>query len=52
MTTVHGSIAGLPGATFFFWLQAILVLLYVGVPVLLVGTTVWWAARRARLTSP
>jgi hypothetical protein len=32
-----------------FWIQATLVLLYVGVPVLLVGTTVWWSARRARL---
>ena len=32
-----------------FWVRAILALLYVGVPVLLVGTEVWWAARRARL---
>ena len=52
MTTVHGSIAGLPGATFIFWVRATLVLLYVGVPVLIVGTTVWWAARRARLDVP
>jgi hypothetical protein len=29
-----------------------LVLLYVGVPVLLVGTSVWWATRRARLDAP
>ena len=49
MTTNHSG-AGLPGL--FFWVQAILVLLYVGVPVLLVGTTVWWAARRARLDAP
>lgn len=49
---MHGSAAGLPGATFLFWVQAILVLLYVGVPVLSVGTTVWWAARRARLDAP
>ena len=35
-----------------FWVRATLVLLYVGVPVLLVGTTVWWSARRARLDAP
>jgi hypothetical protein len=49
MTTNHSG-AGLPGL--FFWVQAILVLFYVGVPVLLVGTTVWWATRRARLDAP
>jgi hypothetical protein len=43
MTMDHSG-AGLPG--FFFWVQATLVLAYVGVPVLLVGTSVWWAARR------
>ena len=48
--TSNVSGAGLPGL--FFWLRATLVLLYVGVPVLLVGTTVWWAARRARLDVP
>ena len=48
--TLHHSVAGLP--VLFFWIQATLVLLYVGVPVLLVGTTVWWAARRARLDVP
>jgi hypothetical protein len=48
--TMNHSGAGLPGL--FFWVQAILVLFYVGVPVLLVGTTVWWATRRARLDAP
>ena len=48
--TTHDSGADLPGL--FFWVQATLVLLYVGVPVLSVGTTVWWAARRARLDAP
>lgn len=48
--TTHVSAAALPG--FFFWVRATLVLLYVGVPVLLVGATVWWAARRARLDLP
>src|SRR3984885_12382592 len=46
----HDSGVALPAL--FFWIRAILVLLYVGVPVLLVGTTVWWAARRARLDVP
>ncbi|MGH3298414.1 MAG: hypothetical protein ACRDP7_42155 [Trebonia sp.] len=45
--TMLGPGAPLPGI--FFWVRAILVLLYVGVPVLLVGTEVLWAARRARL---
>jgi hypothetical protein len=35
-----------------FWVRAITALLYVGLPVLLVGTEVWWAARRARLDAP
>ena len=48
--TTHVSGADLPGL--FLWVQAMLELLYVGVPVLLVGTTVWWAARRARLDVP
>ena len=48
--TTDDSGAGLPGI--FFWVRAMLVLLYVGVPVLLVGTTVWWSARRARLDVP
>jgi hypothetical protein len=34
------------------WWPTILMLLYVGVPVLLVGATVWWSARRARLDAP
>src|ERR1700722_11650105 len=46
----HDSGVALPAL--FFWIRAILVLLYVGVPVLLVGTTVWWSARRARLDVP
>jgi hypothetical protein len=46
----HDSGAGLPA--FFFWVQALLVLLYIGVPVLLVGAAVWWATRRARLDMP
>jgi hypothetical protein len=45
----HDSGAGPQG--FFFWVQALLVLLYLGVPVLLVGA-VWWATRRARLDMP
>ena len=49
MTTTHGS-AGPLGI--FWWVQAMLVLLYVGVPVLLVGGTPWWAARRARRDAP
>ena len=49
MTTQDPAV-GLP--SIFFWVRAILVLLYVGVPVLLVGTTVWWSARRARLDVP
>jgi hypothetical protein len=42
--------ASLPG--FLFWIQALFVFLYVGVPVLLVGAAVWWAARRARFDAP
>src|SRR3984957_9508790 len=49
MTTNDSGVA-LPG--FFLWVQALLVLLYIGVPVLLVGATVWWATRRARLDMP
>src|SRR3984885_9793025 len=49
MTTQDPGV-GLPGII--FWVRAILVLLYVGVPVLLVSTTVWWSARRARLDVP
>jgi hypothetical protein len=48
--TTHDSVAGPLG--FFFWVQALLVLLYIGVPVLLVGAAVWWATRRARLDMP
>jgi len=48
--TTHDSGAGLPA--FLFWVQALLVLLYIGVPVLLVGATVWWSTRRARLDAP
>lgn len=48
--TTHDSGAGPLG--FFFWVQALLVLLYIGVPVLLVGAAVWWATRRARLDMP
>src|ERR1700678_4035217 len=46
----HGSGAGLPA--FFFWVQTLLVLLYLGVPVLLIGAAVWWSTRRARLDMP
>jgi hypothetical protein len=50
----HASRAGLPGLP--FWIQALLVLFWIGIPVvlpvLLVGTTVWWATRRARLDTP
>lgn len=48
--TTHDSGAGLPGI--FFWVRAMLVLLYVGVPVLLVGAVVWWAGHRARFDAP
>jgi hypothetical protein len=52
--TTHASRAGLPGLP--FWVQALLVLLDIGIPVvipvLLVGATVWWATRRARLDRP
>jgi hypothetical protein len=52
--TMHASTAGLPGLP--FWLQALLVLFWIGIPVvipvLLVGATVWWATRRARLDMP
>src|SRR3984957_1492116 len=52
--TMHASRAGLPG--FPFWVQALLVLFDIGIPVvipvLLVGATVWWATRRARLDMP
>jgi hypothetical protein len=48
--TTHDSGAGLPA--FFFWVQALLVLLYIGVPVLLAGAAVWWSTRRARLDMP
>jgi hypothetical protein len=41
-----------PVGLFFFWVQALLVLLYIGVPVVLVGAAVWWATRRARLDMP
>ena len=48
---MHASRAGLPGLP--FWVQALLVLFDIGIPVLLpvllVGATVWWATRRARL---
>jgi hypothetical protein len=47
--TTHDSGAGPPG---FFWVQALLVVLYIGVPVLLVGAAVWWATRRARPDMP
>jgi hypothetical protein len=50
----HASSAGLPGLP--FWIQALLVLFDIGIPVvipvLLVGATVWWATRRARLDKP
>src|ERR1700722_5837211 len=49
MTTNDSGVA-LPG--FFLWVQALLVLLYIGVPVLLIGATVWGATRRARLDMP
>jgi hypothetical protein len=52
--TTHASRAGLPGLP--FWVQALLVLFDIGIPVvipvLLVGATVWWATRRARLDMP
>ena len=47
--------AGHLGAGLFsvvFWLRALLALLYIGVPVLLAGTSVWWATHRARLDVP
>lgn len=51
---MHASRAGLPGLP--FWVQALLVLFDIGIPVLLpvllVGATVWWATRRARLDMP
>src|SRR5579871_2429561 len=46
MKVTHGPGPGPLGI--FWWVEAMLVVLYVGVPVLLVGTAVWWAARRAR----
>src|SRR3984885_7195507 len=52
--TLHSSRAGLPSLP--FWIQALLVLFNIGIPVvipvLLVGATVWWATRRARLDMP
>jgi hypothetical protein len=48
--TTHDSGAG--PLSFFFWVQALLVLLYIGVPVLLAGAATWWATRRARLDMP
>ena len=33
---------------FFFWLSTLLAVIYVGVPVLAVGVSVWWATFRAR----
>src|ERR1700722_9598770 len=52
--TMHASRAGLPGLP--FWVQALFVLfeivIPVVIPVLLVGATVWWATRRARLDRP
>jgi hypothetical protein len=52
--TTRPSGAGLPGVP--FWVQALLVLfdivIPVVIPVLLVGATVWWATRRARLDMP
>ena len=52
--TTHASTACLPGLP--FWLQALLVLFYIGIPVvipvLLVGAAVWWATSRARLDMP
>ena len=51
---MHASRAGLPGLP--FWVQALFVLfeivIPVVIPVLLVGATVWWATRRARLDMP
>ena len=51
---MHASRAGLPGLP--FWVQALFVLfeivIPVVIPVLLVGATVWWATRRARLDRP
>ncbi|MGH3394165.1 MAG: hypothetical protein ACRDPO_05685 [Streptosporangiaceae bacterium] len=37
---------------FFFWLSTLLALIYVGVPVLAVGVSVWWATFRARRDAP
>ena len=52
--TLHASTAGLPGLP--FWIQALFVLFWIGIPVvipvLLVGATVWWATRPARLDMP
>src|SRR3984957_12178274 len=52
--TTRASRAGLPSLP--FWIQALLVLFDIGIPVvipvLLVGATVWWATRRARLDMP
>jgi hypothetical protein len=48
--TTHDSGVALPA--FFFWVQALYVLLYIGVPVLLVDAAVWWSTRRARLDMP
>jgi len=51
---MRASRTGLPGLP--FWVQALFVLFEVGIPVvlpvLLVGATVWWATRRARLDMP
>ena len=37
---------------FFFWLSTLLAVIYVGVPVLAVGVSVWWATFRARRDAP
>lgn len=37
---------------FFFWLSTLLAIFYVGVPVLAVGVSVWWATFRARRDAP
>lgn len=41
-----------PMFLFFFWISTLLALVYVAIPVLFIGVSVWWATFRARRDAP
>ena len=52
LMSTHDGFGPPPGYQIFFWVSMLLALAYVGVPVLLVGMSVWWATFRARRDAP